>query len=67
MRLPKNFNELTSDQQRDIVASEIKKASSYLSKLQILSRKLVLSNSFVKVEERPDDSLLKDTHIKDAR
>ena len=64
--LPKNFNKLTNDEQLTIVMKRINFHQNELEKLKKISRKLVTSNVSIKVEEREDDTRLKDTHTKDA-
>lgn len=64
MRLQRNFNNLSNDEQLHIIMEHIKYHEVELAKLKKISRKLVMSNVSIKVEERPDE--FKEVEIKNA-
>ena len=64
MSLPKNFNKLTNDEQLKVVMQHIAYHQIELDKMKKISRKLVMTNVSVKVDEREDDTRLKDVETK---
>ena len=59
MKLPKNWNKLTNDEQRTWVSGKLQDVRNEERELSEMLRRLVLSPVSIKVEERPDVEQLK--------
>ena len=59
MKLPKNWNKLTNDEQLTWVSHKLQEVRNEERELSEMLRRLVLSPVSIKVEERPDVEQLK--------